>query len=113
MQSQVEGGQRSVLRIYKALAQKLRFLTGQSVKLGGGRGAAKPFIPDDSCDSEIFKDASPDLRSPQLPYLTQDMWTCDRQAEDIEVFIYENEYLRVTINPVTMHSQQPCVPYLI
>ena len=72
---------------------------GQTVNIGGGRGSAKPFIPDDSCDSDIFQDASPDLRSPQLPYLTQDMWTCERKQENVDVWIYENEYLRVSINP--------------
>lgn len=74
--------------------------SGQSVKIGGGKGTTKPFIPDDSCDHEIFQDANPDLRSPQLPYLTQDQWTCERvERDDVEVYELENEYLRVRISP--------------
>ena len=38
-----------------------------SIKIGGGRGAKMPFVPDESCDDAIFEGASPDLRSPQLP----------------------------------------------
>jgi len=72
---------------------------GQQVKIGGGRGTPKPFIPDDSCDSDIFENANPDLRSPQLPYLTQDIWTCERKENEIDIWIYENEYLRVSIYP--------------
>ena len=53
------------------------------VAIGGGRGNAKPFTPDDSCTDDIFEGAMEDMRSPQLPYLTQDLWTCDRKTEDI------------------------------
>ena len=41
------------------------------VKIGGGRGTAKPFTPDDTCTDDIFEGAMTDMRSPQLPYLTQ------------------------------------------
>ena len=44
-----------------------------SIRLGGGRGEKVPFEPDDSCDDAIFEGASPDLRSPQLPYLKYDV----------------------------------------
>ena len=69
------------------------------VHIGGGRGVAKPFAPDDSCGDDIFDGAMTDMRSPQLPYLTQDQWTCDRVAEDIPVWIMETDDLKVTITP--------------
>jgi hypothetical protein len=40
-----------------------------------------------------------DMRSPQLPYLTQDLWTCDRTPEDIDVWLLEDENLKVTVTP--------------
>ena len=40
---------------------------GNVVKIGGGRGTAIPFVPDDSCPNDIFDNANEDLRSPQLP----------------------------------------------
>lgn len=72
---------------------------GKTVALGGGRGAARPFIPDDTCTDDIFEGAMEDMRSPQLPYLTQDQWTCDRTVEEVDVLIYENDALKVTISP--------------
>ena len=69
------------------------------VKIGGGRGTAKPFTPDDSCGDDIFDGAMEDMRSPQLPYLTQDLWTCDRKQEDINVWTMEDDDLKVTITP--------------
>lgn len=69
------------------------------VKIGGGRGTPKPFNPDDSCGDDIFEGAMDDERSPQLPYLTQDLWTCDRKTENITVWILEDDYLKVTITP--------------
>lgn len=69
------------------------------VKIGGGRGTAKPFSPDDSCGDDIFDGAMDDMRSPQLPYLTQDLWTCDRKTENITVWILEDDFLKVTITP--------------
>jgi hypothetical protein len=69
------------------------------VKIGGGRGTAKPFTPDDSCGDDIWEGAMEDMRSPQLPYLTQDLWTCDRKPEDIPVWLLEDEDLKVTITP--------------
>jgi len=69
------------------------------VKIGGGRGDPHPFIPDDSCGDDIFDGAMTDMRSPQLPYLTQDQWTCDRKSEDISIWTMEDEKLKVTITP--------------
>ncbi len=69
------------------------------VKIGGGRGTPKPFSPDDSCGDDIFDGAMTDMRSPQLPYLTQDLWTCDRKKEDITVYTLEDDDLKVTITP--------------
>lgn len=69
------------------------------VKTGGGRGIAKPFSPDDSCGDDIFDGAMTDMRSPQLPYLTQDLWTCDRKSENITVWLLEDENLKVYITP--------------
>ena len=73
--------------------------SGQSVPLGGGRGKPIPFIPDDSCGDEIWKDANPDLRSPQLPYLTQDIWTCDRHEDVIDIWTLDDDFLEITITP--------------
>jgi hypothetical protein len=70
-----------------------------NMPIGGGRGTMKPFIPDDSCGDDIFEGAMEDERSPQLPYLTQDQWTCDRKQEDIDVWILETDDLKVTITP--------------
>lgn len=69
------------------------------VKIGGGRGDPHPFIPDDTCGDDIFDGAMEDMRSPQLPYLTQDLWTCDRKQEDIQAYTMETEALKVTITP--------------
>ena len=69
------------------------------VKIGGGRGTPRPFSPDDSCGDDIFEGAMEDMRSPQLPYLTQDLWTCDRKDEDISVWYLENDQIRVSITP--------------
>jgi len=70
------------------------------VKLGGGRGTPHPFVPDDSCGDDIFDGAMEDMRSPQLPYLTQDLWTCDRTPDvELDVWVLENEELKVTVTP--------------
>jgi hypothetical protein len=69
------------------------------VKVGGGRGTPKPFIPDELNPDDIFEGAMEDERSPQLPYLTQDLWTCDRKPTDLPVWNLEDESLRVTISP--------------
>ena len=69
------------------------------VTIGGGRGEALPFLPDDSCHDDIFEGAMEDMRSPQLPYLTQDLWTCDRKEEEIPAWIMETDDLKVTITP--------------
>ena len=67
--------------------------------IGGGRGEKLPFYPDDSCADDIFEGASEDLRSPQLPYLTQDLWTCDRKVTDIETIELESESMIASIIP--------------
>ena len=69
------------------------------VNIGGGRGTPKPFIPDDGCGDDIFEGAMTDMRAPQLPYLSQDLWTCDRKQTDIPVWIMETDDLKVTITP--------------
>lgn len=69
------------------------------VNIGGGRGTPKPFKPDDTATDDIFDGANEDLRSPQLPYLTQDLWTCDRKQEEIYTYTMENDNLKVTITP--------------
>ena len=43
------------------------------VNIGGGRGEALPFTPDDSCHDDIFEGANEDLRSPQLLLRFMDM----------------------------------------
>lgn len=40
-----------------------------------------------------------DERSPQLPYLTQDLWGCEREEEEIDVYTLETDDLSVTITP--------------
>lgn len=69
------------------------------VNIGGGKGTKKPFVPDDSCGDDIFDGAMEDQRSPQLPYLTQDLWTCERKTENISAWVMEDENLKVTITP--------------
>lgn len=58
---------------------------------------AKPFTPDDTCTDDIFDGAMEDMRSPQLPYLTQDLWTCDRKQEDIQAYTMETDALKVVL----------------
>jgi len=71
------------------------------VNIGGGKGTKLPFTDkmDDSCGDDIFEGANPDLRSPQLPYLTQDLWGCEREDKEFPVWHLEDEYLRITITP--------------
>eukprot|EP00466_Bigelowiella_natans_P008571 jgi/Bigna1/88639/estExt_fgenesh1_pg.C_350101 len=69
------------------------------VRIGGGRGDPIPFTPDDSCDDDIFEGANPDLRSPQLPHLSQDDWGCERKPAKVPILVYENSYLRASIAP--------------
>lgn len=69
------------------------------VNIGGGRGTKKPFTPDDTCTDDIFEGAMEDMRSPQLPYLTQDLWTCDRVVEEIPAWTMETDELLVTVTP--------------
>ena len=76
-----------------------RVESGTAIKLGAGRGVAATTIPDDSCADDIWENLNMDLRSPQLPNLSQDIWTCSRTEETQEVFVYENEFTRVAITP--------------
>ena len=66
---------------------------------GGGRGIKQPFIPDDSAGEDIFDGALEDQRSPQLPYLTQDLWGCEREEGNMDTVVMEDEFLKVTIVP--------------
>lgn len=70
-----------------------------SVRTGGGRGEAIPFVPDDSCDDAIFEGTSPDLRSPQLPYLKYDTWGCERKPAALPVITLESSEMVVTVTP--------------
>eukprot|EP01065_Artemidia_motanka_P027606 TRINITY_DN327_c0_g1_i1.p1 TRINITY_DN327_c0_g1~~TRINITY_DN327_c0_g1_i1.p1 ORF type:complete len:748 (+),score=87.00 TRINITY_DN327_c0_g1_i1:87-2330(+) len=70
-----------------------------SLAIGGGRGRAIPFVPDDSCDDAIFEGASPDLRSPQLPYSRQDRWGCERVPANHTAIVLESGSLRAKITP--------------
>ena len=72
---------------------------GLGVRIGGGRGAPIPFEPDDTCDDQVFDGASPDLRSPQLPYLKLDSWGCERQPANLSALILQNDKLKVTSTP--------------
>lgn len=69
------------------------------VNIGGGKGTLKPFVPDDSCGDDIFEGAIEDERSPQLPYLTQDLWGCEREQKDMDTIVLENDELKVTVTP--------------
>jgi hypothetical protein len=69
------------------------------VNIGGGKGTPRPFLPDDTCGDDIFDGAMADTRSPQLPYLTQDQWTCDRKDYDLDIWTMETEDLKVTVTP--------------
>jgi len=70
-----------------------------SLNIGGGRGQPIPFVPDESCDDAVFDGASPDLRSPQLPYLKLDAWGCERKPATLPAVILETDELRVTVTP--------------
>jgi hypothetical protein len=72
---------------------------GTDVKLGGGRGTLRPFTPDDSAPDYIWEGAMDDVRSPQLPYLTQDQWGCERNDTDLEVVTIESDSMKVFIAP--------------
>ena len=69
------------------------------INIGGGKGEALPFLPDDSCGDDIFEGANADLRSPQLPYLTQDLWGCEREPTDVPAYALEDEHLKVIVTP--------------
>jgi hypothetical protein len=69
------------------------------VRIGGGRGRPVPFVPDDSCDDAIFEGASPDLRSPQLPYLKYDTWGCERKEASLPIIIMDSATMRLSITP--------------
>ena len=69
------------------------------VRIGGGAGAPIPFVPDESCDDAIFEGASPDLRSPQLPYFKYDTWGCERAPKDVPVILLDSPSMRLSITP--------------
>ncbi len=68
------------------------------VVIGGGRGTPKVFTPDDSNGKDIWEGAMNDTRSPQLPYLTQDQWTCDRKEEEFKMFTIESDSLKAYVS---------------
>ena len=70
-----------------------------TISIGGGRGEQIPFVPSDEAEDDIWEGANPDLRSPQLPWLIQDMWGCERTPTDIETVELESKSLKVTITP--------------
>ena len=69
------------------------------VRIGGGRGDPVPFVPDESCDDDIFEGTSPDLRSPQLPYLKYDTWGCEREQAQLPAILLESSTMTATITP--------------
>ena len=69
------------------------------IRIGGGRGSAIPFVPDESCDDAIWDGASPDLRSPQLPYLKYDRWGCERQPATLPVIKLSTESMEALVTP--------------
>ena len=71
-----------------------------AVRTGGGRGKPIPFVPDDSADDDVFEGASPDLRSPQLPYLKYDTWGCQRSPKALPVILMDSAQIRLTITPM-------------
>ncbi len=72
---------------------------GTHVNLGGGRGELRSFTPNDNVDPTIWEGAMDDVRSPQLPWLSQDQWTCDRKPEDFDMVLLENDKLKAHISP--------------
>lgn len=72
---------------------------GTNINLGGGRGTPRPFIPNDNVDMEVWEGAMDEERSPQLPWLSQDQWTCDRTPEEFEMVTLENSMLKANISP--------------
>ncbi|KOO32187.1 tetratricopeptide repeat family protein [Chrysochromulina tobinii] len=83
------------------------FLQGESdglsqelgLSIGGGHGRPVPFVPDDSCDDAIFDGASPDLRSPILPYLKQDTWGCERTPAELPTVLISSTTMEAEIVP--------------
>ena len=72
---------------------------GTNINLGGGRGTPRPFIPNDNVDEALWEGAMEDERSPQLPWLSQDQWTCDRKPEEFDMVVLENDKLKANISP--------------
>ena len=70
-----------------------------AVPIGGGLPTPQPFVPGDTCPDLIFDHASRDLHAPNLPYLTQDQWGCERAPQDVPVLAYEDAHLRLAITP--------------
>jgi hypothetical protein len=70
-----------------------------AVRIGGGLPAALPFVPDDSAPEQIWDHASADLHAPNLPYLAQDDWGCEREKQNVSVLVYEDAHLRLSITP--------------
>lgn len=69
------------------------------IPIGGGTPPLNPFVPSDGCPFDIWNHASPDLSAPNLPYLTQDQWSCARTPTNVSVIVYEDDALRLSITP--------------
>eukprot|EP00755_Sulcionema_specki_P008004 Sspe_Gene.39751::Locus_19163_Transcript_1_1_Confidence_1.000_Length_2428::g.39751::m.39751 len=65
----------------------------------GGLGEPRPFFPDDSCPDDLFENTMRDERVPQLPWMLQEDWGCEREPQDVSVLVQETETLRVAITP--------------
>ena len=87
------------------LLPQFRFMLSQveggssKVNIGGGLPPPDPYIPGDSSPDFMWDHASPDLHAPNMPYLTQDQWGCERRPENVSTLVFENERLRLHITP--------------
>jgi hypothetical protein len=70
-----------------------------TINIGGGKGQLSPFEPTDYNGDDIFDGAMEDMRAPQLPWLTQDLWGCEREEEDVDVWSLESDGLQAVITP--------------
>ena len=87
------------------LLPQFRFMLSQveggssKVNIGGGTVPKSPYIPGDSSPEFMWDHASPDLHAPNLPYLTQDEWGCERRPENVSTILYEDSRLTLHITP--------------
>ena len=68
-----------------------------------GTGQPSPYKVATSCPEDVFENASPDLRVPQLPWRIQEDWGCEAMMTnttgDADVIVLENDVLRAAITP--------------